>query len=138
MTIDSHAIRTIEAVIRPYVRVTPVLELDGADFGLAPFPLSLKLESLQHAGCFKTRGAFANLLVRECPPAGVVAASGGNHGVAVAHAARRLGIPARIFVPTISSPAKIQRIRASGAELVVVGERYADALAASEEWRARS
>ena len=138
MTIDSHAIRTIEAVIRPYVRLTPLLELDGADFGLAHFPLSLKLESLQHAGSFKTRGAFANLLVRECPAAGVVAASGGNHGVAVAHAARRLGIPARIFVPTISSPAKLERIRASGAELVVVGERYADALAASEEWRAQS
>jgi len=138
MSVDRAAIETIEAVIRPYVRVTPVLALDGADFGLVHCPLTLKLESLQHGGSFKTRGAFANLLVRRPPAVGVVAASGGNHGVAVAHAARRLGVPARIFVPTISSPAKMERIRDSGAELVVVGERYADALAASEEWRTRS
>jgi threonine dehydratase len=72
------------------------------------------------------------------PPAGVVAASGGNHGVAVAYAASRVGVSARIFVPTISSPAKIARIRASGADLVIIGDRYADALAASEEWAAQS
>src|SRR5215475_3267163 len=138
MTIDSHAIRTIEAVIRPYVRVTPVLELDGADFGLAPFPLTLKLESLQHAGSFKTRGAFANLLTRSIPAAGVVAASDGNHGAAVAYAAMRLGVRARIFVPTVSSPAKIARLRHYGADLAVGGERYADAFAASEAWVAKS
>jgi len=138
MTIDRAAVDATAATIRPYVRVTPVLQVSGADFGLGAFPLTLKLELFQHAGSFKTRGAFANLLLRSVPPAGVVAASGGNHGAAVAYAAMRLRVPARIFVPTVSSPAKIRRIREYGAELVVVGERYADALAASEEWVARS
>src|SRR4029077_13032425 len=82
----------------------------------------------------KTRGAFANLLTRNPPKAGVVAASGGNHGAAVAYAAMQLNLPARIFVPTVSSPAKIERIRSYGADLTVVGERYAEALAASVEW----
>jgi threonine dehydratase len=106
--------------------------------GLAAFPLVLKLELLQHAGVFKTRGAFANLLLRDVPPAGVVAASGGNHGAAVAYAAMRRGVPARIFVPSISSPAKIARIRGYGADLVVGGALYADALAASQAWQSRS
>lgn len=128
----------IEGVIRPYVRRTPVIEIAGVELGLPPSALALKLELMQHAGSFKTRGAFANLLTRAVPKAGVVAASGGNHGAAVAFAAGRLGIPARIFVPGICSPAKIARIRASGAELVIVGERYADALAASEIWQAQS
>ena len=132
--VDRAAIQRTTAVIRSHVRVTPVLELSGADAGLAPVPLALKLELLQHAGSFKTRGAFANLLLRTIPPAGVVAASGGNHGAAVAYAAMRLGVPARIFVPTVSSPAKIARIRSYGAELVVGGERYADALAASQAY----
>jgi threonine dehydratase len=96
--------------------------------------LTFKLEHLQHAGSFKTRGAFAHLLTREIPEAGVVAASGGNHGAAVAYAANQRNIPARIFVPTVSSPAKIERIRSYGADLVVTGDRYADALAASEQW----
>jgi threonine dehydratase len=121
-------------VIRPHVRVTPTVDAGGADFGLAPVALTFKLEQLQHSGSFKARGAFANLLLREIPDAGVVAASGGNHGAAVAYAAMRLGVRARIFVPTVSSPAKIQRIRDYGADLVVGGERYADALAASEAW----
>ena len=121
-------------VIRPYLRVTPVVEVSGSDFGLAAFSLVLKLESLQHSGSFKARGAFANLLTRKIPAAGVVAASGGNHGAAVAYAAMRLGVPAKIFVPTVSSPAKVARIRAYGADLAIVGERYADALAASEAW----
>jgi threonine dehydratase len=120
------------------VRVTPIVELDGEDFGLEHFSLTLKLEHLQHSGSFKARGAFANLLMRKIPDAGVVAASGGNHGVAVAYAARRVGARAKIFVPTVSSPAKIQRIRAYGADLAVVGDSYADALAASEAWVARS
>jgi threonine dehydratase len=124
--------------LRPYLRVTPVVEVEGAELGLPGRTVFLKLELLQHAGSFKARGAFANLLLREVPPAGVVAASGGNHGVAVAHAARRLGVRARIFVPTIASPAKVERIRADGAELVVGGDRYADALAASQEWALRS
>jgi threonine dehydratase len=121
-------------VIRPYIRRTPVIEVRGRDFGLGDVTLLFKLELLQQGGSFKARGAFANLLLRPVPPAGVVAASGGNHGVAVAHVARDLGIKARIYVPTISTPAKIERIRATGAELVVIGERYADALAASEAW----
>jgi threonine dehydratase len=93
---------------------------------------------LQYAGAFKTRGAFVNLLARDVPRVGVVAASGGNHGAAVAYAAMRLGVPAKIFVPTIASPAKIERIRGYGADLVVGGERYADALAASEAWVAET
>jgi threonine dehydratase len=125
-------------LIAPHIRRTPVVEADAADFGLAPGPLTFKLELLQHAGSFKTRGAFANLLTREVPAVGVVAASGGNHGAAVAYAAMRRGVPARIFVPAISSPAKIARIREYGAELVVGGERYADALAASRDWAAGS
>ena len=114
------------------------MELTGADFGLPAFPLTLKLELFQHAGSFKTRGAFTNLLTRAIPAAGVVAASGGNHGAAVAYAAMRLGVPAHIFVPTVSSPAKISRIRGYGADLVVGGDRYADALAASQAFAARS
>jgi threonine dehydratase len=124
--------------IRGHVRVTPVVALDGADLGLAPMRLVLKLEQLQHSGSFKARGAFANLLLRDVPPAGVTAASGGNHGAAVAFAARALGVKAKIFVPTVSSPAKIARIRRYGADLVVEGDRYADALAASEAWVTRS
>jgi threonine dehydratase len=127
-------ITATEPVIRPYIRRTPVIEVDGRDFGLRDVTLLFKLELTQQSGSFKARGAFANLLLRSVPPAGVVAASGGNHGAAVAHAARELGIRARIYVPTISTPAKIERIRASGAELVVIGERYAEALAASEQW----
>jgi threonine dehydratase len=136
--IGRRQIEATEQVIRPYVRRTPVIEVSGGEFGLEAFPLWVKLELMQHAGSFKTRGAFANLLRREIPPAGVVAASGGNHGAAVAYAARRLGIAAKIFVPRISSPAKIARIRDYGADLVVDGERYADALAASERWAAQS
>jgi len=119
--------------IRPYVRRTPVAELDLDPSG----PVVLKLEQLQCAGSFKARGAFTNLLLRDVPPAGVVAASGGNHGVAVAYAAHRLGIPARIFVPTVSSPAKVERIRKL-ADLVIAGDRYADALEAAEKWSATS
>jgi len=131
-------IERIHPVIAPHIRRTPIVAITGADFGLPPFPLTLKLEHLQHAGSFKTRGAFANLLTRHPPRAGVVAASGGNHGAAVAYAAMRLSLPARIFVPTVSSPAKIDRIRLYGAELTIVGERYAEALAASVEWSATS
>ncbi|HJR63172.1 MAG TPA: threonine/serine dehydratase [Gemmatimonadaceae bacterium] len=127
-----------EALIRSYIRRTPVLDIDASDAAPGCDRVTLKLELLQHAGSFKTRGAFANLLSRPVPEAGVVAASGGNHGTAVAYAARKLGIRATIFVPTISSPAKIERIRRYGAELVVTGSRYADALAASEAFEAQS
>ena len=138
MSIDRKRIEAVGAVIAPYVRVTPTLALSGADFGLPPFSLTLKLELLQHSGSFKARGAFANLLLRPLPAVGVAAASGGNHGAAVAYAAMRLGVRAKIFVPTVSSPAKVQRIRAYGAALAVVGDRYADALAASEAWVAET
>jgi threonine dehydratase len=133
-TIDRARIDATWPVIAPHVRVTPIVETNASDFGLAPTALTFKLELLQHTGVFKVRGAFANLLLRKVPPAGVVAASGGNHGLAVAYAAMRLGVRARIFVPTVSSPAKIQRIRDYGADLVVGGDLYADALAASEAW----
>jgi threonine dehydratase len=136
--VDRAAIERTHSLISSYIRTTPVVEASGADFGLASFPLTLKLELLQHAGSFKTRGAFANLLTRAIPAAGVAAASGGNHGAAVAYAAMRLGVKARIFVPTVSSPAKIARIRGYGAELVVTGDRYADALAAGQAWIGRS
>jgi threonine dehydratase len=122
------------ALITPHIRRTPVIEVDGADFGVAGKTLVLKLELLQHAGSFKARGAFTNLLTRKVPRAGVVAASGGNHGAAVAFAAMKLNIRAKIFVPSVASPAKIQQITEYGAELVIGGERYADALAASEAW----
>ena len=131
-TVDRAAIERTYAVIAPHLRLTPVVEIDGEDFGLGDCRLVLKLEQLQHGGSFKARGAFANLSLREVPPAGVVAASGGNHGVAVALASHRMGIPATIFVPGVASPAKMQKIREYGAELVVVSDRYADALVASE------
>jgi threonine dehydratase len=130
-------IRRCYEVIRPYIRRTPVVqvELSELDESAPALPAAtLKLEQLQCAGSFKARGAFTNLLLRDVPAAGVVAASGGNHGVAVAYAARRRGVPAKIFVPTVSAPAKIERIRRLGADLVVTGDRYADALAAAEEW----
>src|SRR5436309_1450657 len=130
--VTSETIAQCEGLIRPFIRRTPVAEVDGAEFGLPGQTLTLKLELLQHSGSFKTRGAFANLLCRAVPKAGVVAASGGNHGAAVAYAARSMGIPATIFVPSICSAAKIERIRQYGATLAVGGERYADALTASE------
>jgi threonine dehydratase len=128
-------ITEIAALIRPYIRRTPVIEVDAADFGLPPARIFFKLELLQHTGSFKPRGAFANLLTREIPAAGIVAASGGNHGVAVAYAAMKLGKRATIFIPKVASPAKIERIKGYGAEYVITGDRYADALAASEKWR---
>src|SRR5215831_17465201 len=109
--IDRDSIAQTERLIRPHIRRTPVIEVDAADFGLATARLSFKLELLQHAGSFKTRGAFTNLLAREIPEAGVVAASGGNHGAAVAFAAMTLNQRARIFVPTVSSPEKTSRIQ---------------------------
>jgi threonine dehydratase len=136
--IDRAGIERTAARIAPYVRRTPVIEVSGDDFGLGSFRLTFKLEFLQHSGSFKARGAFANLLLRDVPSAGVVAASGGNHGAAVAYAAMKLGMPARIYVPTVSTQAKIDRIRSYGADLIVKGERYADALAASQQWAAES
>jgi threonine dehydratase len=132
--VTPQAITRCEKIIRPYIRRTPVIATDRSEFGLSAGALTLKLELLQHSGAFKARGAFSNLLTREVPKAGVVAASGGNHGAAVAYAAMKLGKPAKIFLPGISSPAKIARIREYGADLAIEGEAYADALAASEAW----
>ncbi len=132
--VNPEQIARCEKIIRPYIRRTPVIDIDGADIGLQAGPLCLKLELLQHSGSFKARGAFANLLTRKVPSIGVVAASGGNHGAAVAYAAMVLKVPAKIFIPSVSSKAKVQRIRECGADLVIAGDRYADALAASEVW----
>jgi len=131
-------IQATERIIRPHIRRTPILEVDGADFGLDSIKIVFKLELFQHSGSFKARGAFTNILTREVPAAGVVAASGGNHGAAVAYAAMKLRKPATIFVPSVASPAKLDRIRSYGAELVIAGDRYAESLEASEEWTARS
>jgi threonine dehydratase len=136
--INRDTIAATYELIRPHVRRTPVMQVDAADFGLDIRPLLFKLELFQHAGSFKPRGALASLLSRPPPPAGVVAASGGNHGLAVAYAARKLGVPARIFVPSVAAAIKRERIREMGAELVIAGERYADALAASREFAAVS
>jgi threonine dehydratase len=125
-------IQATAARLAPFTRRTPVMYAEGADFGLPDVRLAFKLELLQHAGSFKSRGAFNHLLSRPVPAAGVVAASGGNHGAAVAFAAQRLKQPATIFIPSVASPAKIEQIKAYGARLEIRGERYADALAASE------
>ena len=118
--------------IQNHIRRTPIMTLAGRELGQQE-DVVLKLECLQHAGSFKARGAFNSLVGADVPSAGVVAASGGNHGAAVAYAASTLGHDANIFVPEISSPAKIDLIRACGAEVHVGGARYADALAASLE-----
>lgn len=136
--ITREKIQATERVIRPYIRRTPILEVDGADFGLDSIKITFKLELFQHAGSFKARGAFTNMLTRDVPPVGVVAASGGNHGVAVAFAAMKLHKPARIFVPSVASKTKLDRIRKSGAELIIAGDRYAESLEASEAWTAQS
>ncbi|MBZ9671604.1 threonine/serine dehydratase [Mesorhizobium sp. B2-1-8] len=133
-TVTRERIAAMEPRIRPYIRHTPVLRVDMADFDRPPLAIDLKLECLQHSGSFKARGAFTNLMERSVPEAGVVAASGGNHGAAVAYAAMRLGHKATIFVPEVSPQAKLDRIRGYGADLVIGGARYAEALAASERF----
>ena len=119
-------------LIRPHIRETPVIAAAAADFGLAGAPIVFKLEFMQVSGTFKARGAFYSLLTRGTPEQLVIAASGGNHGAAVAYAAQKLGRRAEIFVPSISSPAKIARIRAYGAQVVVGGATYSEAFAASQ------
>ena len=136
--ISTEQILSTYQIIRPHIRRTPIIDVDPADVGIQAARLVLKLESLQHAGSFKARGAFTHLLTRPVPAAGVVAASGGNHGAAVAYAAMKRRVPAKIFVPKVASAAKIQQISDYGADLVISGERYADALVASETWVAQS
>jgi threonine dehydratase len=136
--LDRAEIARVAELVAPYIRHTPWLDLEPGFFaGLDTAP-ALKLELLQHTGSFKVRGAFANLLAREIAPAGVVAASGGNHGAAVAYAARALGVPASIFVPEVTPAAKLDRIRSYGARLVVGGARYAEALEASRAYAAET
>lgn len=118
--------------IAGHVRRTPVGTLDG--LGLA-CPVEVKLEQMQHTGSFKARGAFNTLLSGPVPQAGLVAASGGNHGAAVAYAARALGHNARIYVPEIAGPSKIALIRDLGADLVVVPGAYAEAADRAAEWQ---
>lgn len=123
--------------ISPHVRRTPLIALEAEAFGL-PAAVLLKLELLQHSGSFKARGAFNNLLARPVPAAGVIAASGGNHGAAVAFAARALGHRAEIFVPQLASAAKVARLRDYGAAVTVTGATYAEAFAAAEARRAET
>ena len=108
-------IRAAHALIAPHVRRTPILEAASPLVGSPP--ISLKLEFLQHTGSFKPRGAFHNLLTRAAPAIGCATASGGNHGAAVAYAAGKLGVKARIFVPEIAAPVKIAKIKAYGAQI---------------------
>ena len=138
----SHAITQteIEAVydrIKNYIRKTPVFDCDANELGLG-FPINLKLESIQHAGSFKTRGAFNNLLSANLNSAGFTAASGGNHGAAVAYACQALGFKSKIFVPTISSQVKIDRIKRYSAEVHVEGELYSDAAKLCEQFQTKS
>lgn len=120
--------------IAPHIRQTPLLTIEPGE--LSPARLILKLETLQKTGSFKVRGAFNTVLKATPGEAGIVAASGGNHGIAVAYAARSLGFRAEIFVPEIASPVKVNRLRALGAEVHQTGERYADSLAAMRERQA--
>lgn len=114
---------------------TPVMVLDHPAL---TGPVELKLELAQHTGSFKARGAFNTLLSQDVPDAGVVAASGGNHGAAVAFAARALGHDAHIFVPEMAGASKIALIRETGANLTVVPGEYANALQMAREWEAQS
>jgi threonine dehydratase len=125
MIIDRKTVAEAAKRIAPYVRRTPVLAGDIGDVSV-----TLKLELLQHAGSFKPRGAFNRLLSAPIPPSGVIAASGGNHGAAVAYAARCLGVTAEIFVPAATPAAKLDRIASYGARIVQGGETYAEALLA--------
>ncbi|MCH8899067.1 MAG: pyridoxal-phosphate dependent enzyme [Acidobacteria bacterium] len=136
--ISREAIESSYRVIQGHIRRTPTIGIDPNDLDVAAKRITLKLEHLQHTGSFKPRGAFANLLLRDVGSGGVAAASGGNHGAAVAYAARELGIPAHIFIPSVSPQAKVDRIRSEGAELTIVGDRYHEALRACDEFVAET
>ena len=131
----SRAIAAASARIKGHVVRTPVVHLQG--FGL-DYPVEIKLEQMQHTGSFKARGAFNTLLSGDVPKAGLVAASGGNHGAAVAFAARALGHNARIYVPELAGASKIALIRGLGADLEVVEGGYAEALAAAQAFEAET
>jgi threonine dehydratase len=123
-------IEAAAARLAALVRQTPVIEVDGASLSLN-CSVKLKLELLQHTGSFKARGAFNRLLTATIPNCGVITASGGNHGAAVAYAAQTLGVNAEIFVPAGTPETKVNRIRSYGAQVILGGAAYADALAAS-------
>ncbi|WP_026414404.1 threonine/serine dehydratase [Actinomadura oligospora] len=124
--IEKSDVRAAAARIAGHVRRTPLLESDA--FGV---PVWLKLEQTQHGGSFKARGAFNRLLTAAeqgvLPATGVVTASGGNAGLGVAHAAATLGVPARVFLPRNAPAVKVEKLRALGADVRPVGEKYADA-----------
>jgi threonine dehydratase len=128
--LDRDQIERAAELIAPRVRQTPILRVDGADLGLEG-PIAFKMEFLQHTGSFKPRGAFNRMLAANLPAAGVIAASGGNHGAAVAYAARALGAQAEIFVPTTAPAAKVARIAGYGARVVQIGTSYNEAMLAS-------
>ena len=130
-------IRAAHARVLPHIRKTPVIELARGALG-GDFTPVFKLEFTQHAGSFKTRGAFNSILSNRIGAAGVAAASGGNHGAAVAYAARTLGVKARIFVPEISPQAKVAAIRRFGADVVIGGAQYDDAQAACDAYVAET
>jgi threonine dehydratase len=115
------------------VRITPVIHLEKHIWGI-PGQLALKLELFQHAGSFKSRGAFNRVLSNTVPPDGLIAASGGNHGIAVAYVGQKLGLQTKIFVPRACSPVKIERLRSYGARVTIEGATYAEALAASQAY----
>lgn len=138
LDLSQQGVANAEKLIRKHIRRTPVLSISGCELGLGDFELNIKLEFLQHAGNFKTRGAFTSLLCQHVPPVGVVAASGGNHGASTAYAAQKLGISARIFVPIVCSTSKIDRLKEFGADLVIGGERYDNALEASRTYAAET
>ncbi|SMO68745.1 serine/threonine dehydratase [Ruegeria faecimaris] len=117
--------------ITGYAQVTPVMESRALGLG---YSVEMKLEHMQHTGSFKARGAFNTLISSDVPEAGVVAASGGNHGAAAAYAAQALGYPAKIFVPELAGPSKIALIEQAGADLSVVPGEYANALAAAQAY----
>ncbi|MEJ6707672.1 MAG: threonine/serine dehydratase [Amylibacter sp.] len=119
------------ARIKGHAVRTPVLNFEG--FGLDR-PIEMKLEQMQRTGSFKARGAFNTLLSNDVPASGLVAASGGNHGAAVAYAAQKLGHKAKIFVPKLAGPAKIALIKRCGADLSVVEGEYANAFVAAQEY----
>jgi threonine dehydratase len=135
MTITRATIAEAAARIAPFIRRTPVMDVTVP--GIEK-PVCLKLELFQHTGSFKPRGAFTNLVGAKIPKVGVAAASGGNHGAAVAYAAKVLGIAARIFVPTISSPAKVARIAGYGATIVQQGINYQEAVGLCQDYISES
>ncbi len=134
--ITRSGVAAADARIRRDIRTTPLVAFDAA--GIAPAAeVWLKLEQLQHTGSFKVRGAFNRLLTAEengeLTRAGVIAASGGNAGMAVAHAARQRGVPARVYVPETAPEVKVAKLREFGASVVQIGTKYADAYGAAVE-----